>query len=400
LVRNGANGELRAFNGDGAGGGQWLATGFTASLAGDNQTQNWIRLTVRLDFARKTWDLYAGGTMVAADLNFRDNTRPTLALFSVQGHAAAATRLDYLLAAADNPLFADADKDGMDDAWETANGLNPAVNDRDGDLDGDGLSNIREYQLRLKPNNPDSDGDGLFDGDEVFWGWGPLTPNPDTTPPTAPAGLTANATTDTVNLTWQSATDNLRVSGYLVYRNGQLLETLQPVRDTHYTDTGLPDNESFGYQVRAFDFSGNLSPPSERVAVRTAAADKDGNGLPDYWEQKYFPQGGVDPNADGDGDGITNIQEYRNGTDPTDFYNGVVPTHDVLYGGRPGPNDQLAMIVRKPDGAPWPNAPVDFDITSGRRRISAVPDGPYSYRVTVRADADGLAQCYLEPLSP
>ena len=396
----GAGGELRAFNGDGAGGGEWLGTGFTVPLAGDNQTQDWIRMTVRLDFARKTWDLYAGGALVAADLNFRDRTRSTLALFTVQGHATAATHLDYVFAAADNPLFADADKDGMDDAWETSNGLNPAVNDRDGDLDGDGLSNIREYQLRLKPNNPDSDGDGLYDGDEVFWGWGPLAPNPDTTPPTAPAGLAANATTDAVSLTWQPATDNLRVSGYLVYRNGQPLETLQPVRDTCYTDTGLPDNESFGYQVRAFDFAGNLSPLSARVAVRTAAADRDGNGLPDYWEQKYFPQGGADPNADEDGDGITNLQEYRSGTDPTDFYNGVLPTHDVLYGGRPGPDGQLAMIVRKPDGSPWPNAPVDFDITSGHRRIAAAPDGLYSFHVTVRADGNGLAQCYLEPLPP
>ncbi len=400
LVRNGTSGQLRALNGDGGGGGQWLGTEFAAPLSADGQAQAWIRLTLRLDFAHGTWDLYANGAMVAADLAFRDKTCTALTAFVVQGHAAAATRLDYLLTAKQNPLFADADNDGMDDAWEKANGLDPTVNDRNGDLDGDGLSNIREYQLRLKPNNPDSDGDGLYDGDEVTWGWGPLTPNPDSIAPTAPTGLTASVTTDTINLSWQPATDNLRVSGYLVYRNGQPLETQEPIRDTHYTDTGLPDNESFGYQVRAFDFAGNLSPLSDRISAHTAAADTDGNGLPDYWEQKYFSQTGVDPVTDEDGDGLTNLQEYRNGTDPRDFYNGVVPTHDVLFGGRPGPADQLAMIVRKPDGSPWPNAPVNFDITSGHRRISATPDGPYRFHVTVRADGNGLAQCYLEPLSP
>jgi hypothetical protein len=41
------------------------------------------------------------------------------------------------------------------------------------------------------------------------------------------------------------------------------------------------------------------------------------NPLPDSWQIKYFGHTGVDPNADPDGDGLTNIQEYKNGTNPT-----------------------------------------------------------------------------------
>lgn len=37
----------------------------------------------------------------------------------------------------------------------------------DEDLDGDGLTELEEYQLGTDPNNPDSDGDGINDGDEV-----------------------------------------------------------------------------------------------------------------------------------------------------------------------------------------------------------------------------------------
>ena len=40
----------------------------------------------------------------------------------------------------------DVDRDGMADAWERANGLDPAdVNDRNGDPDRDGWTNLEEY---------------------------------------------------------------------------------------------------------------------------------------------------------------------------------------------------------------------------------------------------------------
>lgn len=45
--------------------------------------------------------------------------------------------------------------------------------------------------------------------------------------------------------------------------------------------------------------------------------DSDGNGLPDWYETSYFGHMGVDPNADADGDGWTNLQEFLNGTNPT-----------------------------------------------------------------------------------
>ncbi len=45
--------------------------------------------------------------------------------------------------------------------------------------------------------------------------------------------------------------------------------------------------------------------------------DTDGNGLPDSWEIAYFGATGQDPNADPDGDGVSNLQEYLDGTDPT-----------------------------------------------------------------------------------
>jgi uncharacterized delta-60 repeat protein len=45
--------------------------------------------------------------------------------------------------------------------------------------------------------------------------------------------------------------------------------------------------------------------------------DTDGEGLPDWWQIQYFGAIGVAPGADPDGDGVTNLQEYEDGTNPT-----------------------------------------------------------------------------------
>jgi hypothetical protein len=61
----------------------------------------------------------------------------------------------------------DSDNDGMDDSWETLNGLVVGTNDAAGDADSDGLTNLEEFDAETNPRNADSDTDGLRDGDEV-----------------------------------------------------------------------------------------------------------------------------------------------------------------------------------------------------------------------------------------
>ncbi len=58
----------------------------------------------------------------------------------------------------------------------------------------------------------------------------------------------------------------------------------------------------------------------ERIDLRStsAPADADNDGLADSWEQQFFGGAGADPNADNDADGLSNLREYRAGTDPTD----------------------------------------------------------------------------------
>lgn len=68
----------------------------------------------------------------------------------------------------------DSDGDGMSDAFEHANGLNPQVADGDGDPDGDGLSNVDEFGSGSSPRVADTDGDGASDRAERDAGTNPL----------------------------------------------------------------------------------------------------------------------------------------------------------------------------------------------------------------------------------
>jgi hypothetical protein len=52
--------------------------------------------------------------------------------------------------------------------------------------------------------------------------------------------------------------------------------------------------------------------------IEAINADSDGDGLPDEWERKYGlnPQDPADAELDSDEDGFTNLQEFKDGTDP------------------------------------------------------------------------------------
>jgi len=71
-------------------------------------------------------------------------------------------------------IDADADGDGVGDAYEPTIGLTPGTDDNEVDSDGDGLDNVSEAFGRTDPANADSDGDGVSDGAEEEQGSNPL----------------------------------------------------------------------------------------------------------------------------------------------------------------------------------------------------------------------------------
>jgi chitodextrinase len=93
-------------------------------------------------------------------------------------------------------------------------------------------------------------------------------PPADTTPPTDPTNLNAEAMTSTrVDLVWTASTDNVGVTGYDVYRNASLLTTTGPT--AAYSDTTAAPGTTYSYFVKARDAAGNVSGPSNTAAATT-----------------------------------------------------------------------------------------------------------------------------------
>ncbi|HSK05401.1 MAG TPA: MBL fold metallo-hydrolase [Kofleriaceae bacterium] len=96
----------------------------------------------------------------------------------------------------------------------------------------------------------------------------------DTTPPTAPTGLTATAAGTAIELAWGPATDDVGVAGYRIHRSsdGSSYALRATTGATSYTDPGLPAETTFWYQVTAIDAATNESAAAGPVSATTAAS--------------------------------------------------------------------------------------------------------------------------------
>lgn len=140
--------------------------------------------------------------------------------------------------------------------------------------------------------------------------------------------------------------------------------------------------------------------------VRGPDADRD--GMRDAWESAngLNPSSDTDRDLDADGDGRSNLQEFLAGSDPQDFYNGVVSSVRIVSGnsqfGEPGtfaPQPLVLEVRQSAGGALMFNAPVRFSITSTTGgALAASLGGPsQATALTVRTDAvTGQAAVYFQ----
>jgi hypothetical protein len=248
----------------------------------------------------------------------------------------------------------------------------------------------------------------------------------DPSPPTAPTNLAfSEPTSGQIKLTWNASTDNVGVTGYDIYANGTLINSVGSTVLT-YTDTQAL-TATVTYFVRAHDAAGNQSPNSNSV-TRTGQTGGDNQAptAPGNLTLSAPASGQIKLTwtASSDNVGVTGYDIFRNGTQATSVGNVLtftdtqpdtatvsyfVEAHDAAGNESPASN----TATRTGSGGGGSNLAVGKPITGTANAFTFVPtnanDGDvttyfegstYPSQVTVKLGANADVTSVVVKLNP
>jgi len=280
-----------------------------------------------------------------------------------------------------NPVDYDSDDDGMDDGWEVQNGLNPVLDDADGDLDGDGISNIDEY-------NQGSDVSNRCPDTPVLNLPGNFAVNVQLNPQLITNPYVDHESNNHVKTQWQISTEQtFTIPENILYEretyNNSLLTTL--IVPEFILEIGA----TYFWRVRFFDgLGGSLwSEPFSFTTIANDPADSDQGGVPDV---QQVIDGTIDLNNDGNYDVSSDTYKMvTNGTasfalealnnitaveclksiDPDDISDNIGKPDNLDFGllqfkirvNSPGETANIKIYFSEPAGTEW----YKYDIING-----------------------------------
>ncbi|MEU7554722.1 fibronectin type III domain-containing protein [Streptomyces sp. NPDC044571] len=195
----------------------------------------------------------------------------------------------------------------------------------------------------------------------------------DTTPPPAPAGVTAQAGSATsVHVMWQDPAAADGVRNYQVFQAGRLVREL-PADKTMVDVTGLTPQTAYAFTVRARDGAGNTSAPSAAARATTPAARA---------EDHRAPTAPARTTGRPDGPRSATLS-WTAATDDT-----AVTAYDIYQGGirihTAGPGETAATLTGlQPDTA------YTFTVRARDGADNSSPDGPAVDLTTPPSDGQG-----------
>jgi hypothetical protein len=192
-------------------------------------------------------------------------------------------------------LEPDYDEDSMATWYERAYDLDIDSDDSLLDPDADGLNNLEEHDARTNPVMSDSDGDGLSDFEELR------------------THLTNPLSRDSDN---DGMPDKYEIDNGLSPNNNSDAES-------DSDDDGLNNLEEFGTGTNPLNPDTDEDGLSDFEELRVYFTDplnkdSDSDGLPDKYEidNSLSPIDNGDAQLDSDDDGLSNLEEFKIGTDP------------------------------------------------------------------------------------
>ncbi len=138
--------------------------------------------------------------------------------------------------------------------------------------------------------------------------------------PVAPTPVVSGLDSTSITVSWASLV-GLGVDAFFVHIDGFSSAVQVSGATTQTTITGLQPGTAYTCRISYRLTDGRLSPLSAAAAGQTWGVDSDTDGIPDEWQISYWGANSSkwgSPNADSDGDGMSNYQEFLAGTDPRD----------------------------------------------------------------------------------
>jgi chitodextrinase len=221
------------------------------------------------------------------------------------------------------------------------------------------------------------------------------TPSKDSKAPSTPSNLVASAVSATqINLRWKASTDNRKVIGYEIYREGTLRSSIGAV--TNFSDTAVLPLMTYHYQVRARDADGNLSgfsnqatastpadaqkpsPPSQLTALATNATRVDLS-----WKAASDNVAVIAYDLYRDGSPLVSVGVETNYAD-----NAVLPSTNYNYEVRAR---DAAGNLSDPSNTALVNTPADTDKPSAPSNLNATAVSSFQVDLAWNASTDNVA---------
>ena len=161
---------------------------------------------------------------------------------------------------------------------------------------------------------------------------------------------------------------------------------------------------SYHSYAKITDLDGNVSTSLPTTFTINFNPDTDADGLLDTWETTNFGNLAQTATADPDGDGLTNLTEFTNSTNPQDYYNGFVTTLAIATGNSQSiavstvTPQALVFTVKNSGGTALTNAPVTLTITAPAANtgtIASTAVGPFTLTtLSLTSNAQGQVSAF------